>query len=610
MSIASDGSFEAADALVNLKRIRDNLAAGKVRAGVVGLTNSGKSTFLNAILGRQYLPSSIQSQTAKEVSIIHTSDLPGELLGSRGKSGELEHIAKGWESINSKLTELNKEVRDNNVSFQKLFLHVPITFLEETDGLKLEISDTPGLYEAAADNITYESELAVKEMSAFIMILNLRLLKTESEAAIIKALIQNHPALFAKLSRIVILVNAYDLAFLDDNPGGLRPRDVPTYVADYLRDPDIIGIEIPPEQIIPFSAKWALYARMWSADPAAFLKMENARLLYDEAVILMRRATNYESTAVPFEQANTEDIKNLCTFLLEFSHIKRIEEHLRTMLYENGLSILIEASINDSSAQILAMLENIDVKVESLNIPEKEAQLSCQEKLSVMFNDLESGQVTAVQTPALPTPEINSITETLRGTFNSKFSSIFQNHLVGFHLHQDRNAVFNRMCGAKPLLTSPANTEMQASWSSVASVVHQRVYEHAQNSFSSIKVAFLEALTSFANDNSMCGEFALQLSSKLSDKIEQIDINSLVPAFPGLPIQVDGNAISNDRLITSEQHMKLNGKLPSSERRRKVNGEEGNESDTIRAYLTSQLSFHPILLPYKMCCLLMLSTPG
>ena len=46
-----------------------------------------------------------------------------------------------------------------------------------------------GNKESTWSGLTYESELAVKEMSAFIVILNLRLLKTESEAAVIKALI-------------------------------------------------------------------------------------------------------------------------------------------------------------------------------------------------------------------------------------------------------------------------------------------------------------------------------------------------------------------------------------------------------------------------------------
>ena len=544
IAIAHSEDLRATDSVVNLERLVQNLEAGKVRAGVVGLTKSGKSTFLNAILGRQYLPSSIQSQTAKEISIIHTPDSPGELVAFRVDTNLRENIALGWEAINIKLTELNTEVRQGSITYKKLSLYAPILLLNGVDMIKLEVSDTPGLYEAAAGNITFESELAVKEMSAFIMILNLRLLKLESEAAVIKALIQNHPAIFSKLSRIVVLVNAYDVAFFDDSPGGLKPSEITTYVADYLRDPDIIGIEIPPEQIIPFSAKWALYARMWSADPAAFLKMENAKILYDEAVILMQRAT-YEGALKHFDQATAEDVEAMCSFLLHFSNIEKIEKRLKTMLYVNGPTILLEATVDDSTAEIDVLLKHIKANIELQNIPEKEEHNSCNEKLLAKYTELESGQISA---PAAPTSEINSITETLRGTFNSKFSSTFQNHLTGFHMHKDRNVVFNRICGVKPLLTNPANTALRDSWNSVSSTVRQRFTEHSKNIIVNMKAIITEALSSFASNNPICRTLAQKLLDQLSSKIHSIESSALVPTFPGLPFQVDGNSIDNNKL--------------------------------------------------------------
>ncbi len=105
------------------------------------------------------------------------------------------------------------------------------------------------------------------------------------------------------------------------------------------------------------------------------------------------------------------------------------EEHLKTMLYKNGPSILLEATSDDSIAQILSILSKIDTKIEMQHIEEKQAVFSCCEKLLKRVGELEY-QTSGVQPPVTPIPEVSSITETLRGTFTSKLDSIFQNHLV------------------------------------------------------------------------------------------------------------------------------------------------------------------------------------
>ncbi len=154
LTIAGSDDIEAADFLVDLERIKNSFKSGKVRASVLGLTNSGKSTFLNALLGRKYLPTSVQSQTAKEVSIIHTPDSSGELWVSKQKNDVPVRIAIETEAIQAQLLKFNTEMRQSDgASLQKLTLHAPIFFLNGVDEIELELSDTPGLYEAAAGNV-------------------------------------------------------------------------------------------------------------------------------------------------------------------------------------------------------------------------------------------------------------------------------------------------------------------------------------------------------------------------------------------------------------------------------------------------------------------------
>ena len=87
------------------------------------------------------------------------------------------------------------------------------------------------------------------------------------------------------------------------------------------------------------------------------------------------------------------------------------------MLYEDGPAILLEATVDDSTAEIDVLHSHIKAKIESQNIAEKE-------------------------------------------------------------VHKDRNVVFNRICGVKPLLTNPANTALRDTWNSVSSTICQGLTEH------------------------------------------------------------------------------------------------------------------------------------
>ena len=70
-ALADPPPVEAKDTAKHLGRIAARLRSGTLCSGVVGLTKAGKSTTLNALLGDTFLPSSLQPQTAKEVSIFH-----------------------------------------------------------------------------------------------------------------------------------------------------------------------------------------------------------------------------------------------------------------------------------------------------------------------------------------------------------------------------------------------------------------------------------------------------------------------------------------------------------------------------------------------------------
>ena len=333
--MASLPEIGASDITAHLKLITTNLRTGKVRSGVIGLTKAGKSTILNALLGKYFLPSTIQPQTAKEVRIVHTPSSPqGVLYAIREKGDMPELIASGREEISEHLSQLNKNVRGNKTTYYELTLQAPFQFLA-AEKVKLEVSDTPGFFEAAPKNITSESELAVKDMCAFILILNVQLLKTQLESELVNFLVQHHPRLFSKLNRVLILINALDVAYFDDSKGSLKPVEIPEYVSEYLANPQILNLTIPPQHIIPMSAKWVLRSRVWSANPASFLRSEDAKNQYEEALILLRRA-GYEQETKPLEEMTEENVLKVSSHLATLSQIETIETKLTEMLYKYG----------------------------------------------------------------------------------------------------------------------------------------------------------------------------------------------------------------------------------------------------------------------------------
>ena len=108
MATISESTIEEAgvklkEIVHDLNRLTDRLLDQNVRVGIVGLTKAGKSTFLNALLGRSFLPYSVQPQTANETIIIHDMSYPdGELHCIVNE--QRSQLATGQQEISKKIT--------------------------------------------------------------------------------------------------------------------------------------------------------------------------------------------------------------------------------------------------------------------------------------------------------------------------------------------------------------------------------------------------------------------------------------------------------------------------------------------------------------------------
>lgn len=553
--IASLSDVGATDITAHLELISANLRIGKVRSAIVGLTKAGKTTTLNALLGQTFLPSTIQPQTAKEVKIIHSPTTPeGSLYVVKEKGSKPVSVASKKDEINNFLVQVNSEEREGQSSYNEIILHAPFIFLSESSQVKLELSDTPGLFEATDTNITSDSEHALKEMCAFVLILNLELLKTELESRLLQAIVKLHPDLLTKRTRVLILVNALDTVYSDKNLGSLKPTEIENYVSEYLEEPTILGFKIPPSHIIPFSAKWALIPRIWLANPSAFVESEGAQELYEEALILLRRA-GYKNDVDSLEAMNEENVRFVGSLLIKFSQIETIEAKLKEMLYINGPDILLEATVDDTIVAIQNLEEVIEGKI-------KEQNLETKQKLVELHNNLlasltktkEAWFHSAKQIPNTiinsVKSQVNTMTDSLKSAINSKIGNIVMKHLNGLS-KENRQEVFTTICSLKNSFRDPAQSEQANSWSSISKIVRSSQLEHLKSVLARAKT---EVANTFQIDVATSTQFPLlkQLSKDISSNVltslDKLDPNSLLHALPSLNLAVNPGSIPNDRL--------------------------------------------------------------
>ena len=501
-------NLELSQVLSDLDGILDRLWNAKLSTGVVGLTKAGKSTFINALLGKSFLPSSIEPQTTKEVKIIHFPDVPDGILYGEGSDGEVE-LAQGRKSIHDTILQMNSAERKDTSPYDKLELHAPLVFLKGIDQVSLELSDTPGLTEALDENKSTEaSEHAIKEKVAYVIILHVNLMKNKSESELFINLRRYHPDLLSELNRVLIIVNAYDLAFKDDNLGTLQPSEIPNYISEYLQDSSFLGEGIDPQHIIPISAMWALKAQEWRDDPDLLLNDPKGNLLYNEALSLLDSA-NYSTQELLLdrEEALTrESVKKVSELLYNFSNIRVVEQKLKDMLHENSEDILLRSATDDSTSKIPDMLSTFNEATKNAQVEDKKARAvrdACTRALKqftdligVFMHNIEKDNLLKSFRNDLST-SINSLTHALRNNINSAITTKLNAHLKNTQRHLERGFVEKQILLAKKQIPEMVKNVIVKEWDNMA-------------------VAIKNAADSFLG--SVLDGFAVQMSSKMDEQ--------------------------------------------------------------------------------------------
>ena len=362
----------------DLLQMRTELATQLVRVGFVGMMKVGKSTTLNAILRKRFLPSAIQAETAIEVSITHDRNVPDGILIGECITNVTEELAKGVSNIHSKLWNINKQKRSKRELYKAVRLNVSIPFLSTlSKNFSLTISDTPGSDEAVVESLDLDTN--IQRLAAFVVVLDYRKMKSDAEISLLKSLKQQHRTILNSSERLLFILNhmnAFDEHRAVKMEDSIRPNEAPRFVAEYLKQ--LLQVNISPDQVIPYSAYWALESRICLDNPN---QVDDS--IMEEAQLILRNQGQSDGV-----YGGSNNNVAICKTLEKYSNILNIENRLIQLFVDYGHKV-IERDIAEKAMLILTnLLSSIDRKIMELGVPARNETVLHQKQVFVAVNQI------------------------------------------------------------------------------------------------------------------------------------------------------------------------------------------------------------------------------
>lgn len=206
----------------------------KMNVLVVGEFSRGKSTFINAIVGKQILPSSVNPTTAT-INILEGNKLNNMIIHYRDKDNETLDLPneKLKNFLESYVTVKNDTVND----IEKVELNVS----GNLEAWNCILVDTPGVndLDEAREEVTFKY---LNEADACIVLLDSQQPLSESERRFIK-----DKVLTNDINRLLFVINRID--DIDENPGGNNFERIRKHVVELigetlpeLKNPKVFGV--------------------------------------------------------------------------------------------------------------------------------------------------------------------------------------------------------------------------------------------------------------------------------------------------------------------------------------------------------------------------------
>eukprot|EP00191_Tetraselmis_sp_GSL018_P003015 CAMPEP_0177597860 /NCGR_PEP_ID=MMETSP0419_2-20121207/11969_1 /TAXON_ID=582737 /ORGANISM="Tetraselmis sp., Strain GSL018" /LENGTH=425 /DNA_ID=CAMNT_0019090123 /DNA_START=455 /DNA_END=1728 /DNA_ORIENTATION=+ len=352
------------DSYYRLKNYHEEQA---LNVAVLALTKSGKSTFLNAILGRDCMPTGTVPETARICRIVHDDSLSEPIL----TDGETQVC--GQKPVYDHLQALNKDVRSRPHRIYDeavLTVQTPFAALAGQTGAKarLHLLDTPGPNEAGEDGLKYQVERLLESVGAVVYLLDCSKLKTLEEQEMFQRLKEINPQILSRLSeRLFFLVNKKDVLGADLTEDGVR-QYVADLVTDQMASPEF---QLRPEQVMVISAKHALYSRLLLSGDATEEDVDTfARIAFG---------------SIGGKQKTREDCRHAAPELLAESGIPEVEDRILNFLYRNAGRLQMLGTLDDMGRHI-GQIHNAAIAREAA-LRQESAELS--DHIALMISKLE-----------------------------------------------------------------------------------------------------------------------------------------------------------------------------------------------------------------------------
>jgi len=309
----------------------------RFRVAVVGLMKSGKSVFLNALLGDELLPSSNVAETARVVHILHTParDQPVLLQGEDQVAAGAGQVLTWLKYANHHARSTEAPMAPSGASDHELELRARFACLagDERQGLVLELLDTPGPNEAGAGYLRARVEAILQDAAVVLYLLDYTKLKTEEEDRLFERLGELRGGLLKESNRrLFFVVNKMDQ--MDSR--GLDPEETRDYVVDLLGQ-KFPTLNVQGEQVLLVSARQALLARLVLLGRA------------DQGIVKDFAAVAFGSMA---DDKSLEDCLAPAPRLLEKSCLPKVEEAVLRRIAEDRASLFLQDLVDRLSENL------------------------------------------------------------------------------------------------------------------------------------------------------------------------------------------------------------------------------------------------------------------
>lgn len=343
---------------ISLNNIKHILTQKTFKVAVVGAIKSGKSTMLNAFIGRDLLPNQNAPCTLATTEIFHSVD-ECTYIKKCFVNGECENIKSNKNFTLEQMFHNDiKEVRKNNthLDIQKYSLHAPINGLQTSiygDVIKnFVLLDTPGPDEISTSNFDVEhiQKISLKELrnsDALIVIFDYQNFMSDINGKILRYIATNENIVERAKNKIFFVINKIDLINNKDESIEECIQKTKDMIKEYIpiiEDPNVYA----------FSAKQALFARIVKKNLVSQETLNEIDRLYGSRYT-EKIEINGIVRSFKLEPAEYADK------LLEESRIEIIEKEILNCIFSNfaeeNLELAIEKLININN-DIINSLEN------------------------------------------------------------------------------------------------------------------------------------------------------------------------------------------------------------------------------------------------------------